>query len=88
MIKITIKDNVEQLLSEDEKCRNIDLYLILKYWQKYDNLQVDLSIFDKLTNSETIRRSRQNIQNEDELYIPTDPVIRAYRERMRGKLYP
>lgn len=64
------------------------MYLILKYWQTYDNLQVDLSIFDQLTNSESIRRSRQNIQNDDELYSPTDPVVRAYRERMRGKPYP
>ena len=61
------------------------MYLILKYWQTYDNLQVDLSIFDQLTNSESIRRSRQNIQNDDS---PTDPVVRAYRERMRGKPYP
>lgn len=88
MIIITIKDNVEQLLRDDERCRNIDLYLILKYWQTYDNLQVDLSIFDQLTNSESIRRSRQNIQNDDELFPPTDPVVRAYRERMRGKPYP
>ena len=82
---MTIKDNVEQLLSEDERCRNIDLYLILKYWQTYDNLRVDLSIFDQLTNSESIRRSRQNIQNDDELYPPTDPVVRAKREEKKKK---
>jgi len=87
-MKFTIKDNVEQLLREDEICRNEDLYLILKYWQKFDNLKVDLSIFDKLTNAESIRRSRQAIQNDDEVYPPTDPIIRAYREKKRGKPYP
>ena len=79
---MTIKENVEQLLKEDENCRNEDLYLILKYWQKHDNLQVDLSIFDQLTNSESIRRSRQKLQHDDKLYPPTDPVIRAYREKL------
>lgn len=80
---MTIKDNVERLLDENEKCRNDDLYLILKYWQQHDGLQVDLSIFDKLTNSESIRRSRQQIQNEDGKYPPTDINVRTHRNRSK-----
>lgn len=80
---MTIKDNVEQLLASDEKCRNQDLYLVLKYWQKYNGLKVDLSIFDSLTSSESIRRSRQQIQNDENKYPPTDPIVKAYRERMK-----
>ena len=87
-LSMTIKDNVERLLANDEKCRNEDLYLILKFWQQYDGLKVDLSIFDSLTSSESIRRARQQIQNDDEKYPPTDPVVRAYRERKRGQPYP
>lgn len=83
MLKLTIKDNVEILLREDERCRNEDLYLILKYWQRFDNLEVDPNIFQRLTNTESIRRSRTIIQNDDGLYLPSDPVIRAYRERMK-----
>ena len=87
VINITIKNNVEKLLSEDKKCRNDDMYLNLKYWQKFNNLNVDLSIFDKLTSSETIRRSRQNLQNDEDKFPPTDPIVRAYREKNRGKPY-
>ena len=29
------------------------------------------------------RRVRQKIQNEDKLFLPTDPVIRARREKQR-----
>ena len=74
-----IKDNVRQLLSEDEQCRNNDLYLILSYWNQFDGLEIDLGIFDELTNAETIRRSRQTIQNNDGEYPPTDPNVRAKR---------
>jgi len=83
VIYITIKDNVVLLLNEDERCRNDDTYLILRYWQRFDYLQVDLSVFDSLTKAESIRRSRQNIQNDDGLFPPTDPIVRAYRERMK-----
>ena len=86
--KITIKDNVKQLLSEDERCRNDDIYLILKYWQTYDSLQVDLSIFDQLTHTETIRRDRASIQNDDGLYPPTDPDVRKKREEKKKKSFP
>jgi predicted NACHT family NTPase len=84
---ITIKENVEQLLREDEKCRNDDMYLNLKYWKKFNNLELDLSIFEKLTKTESIRRSRQNIQNDEDKFPPTDPIVRAYREKNRGKSY-
>lgn len=84
MFKITIKENVEALLRDDERCRNDDLYLILKYWTVYDGVQVDLNMVGDLTHTESIRRDRQKIQNEDKKYPPTDPEVREKRTREKS----
>ena len=57
--KITIKDNIKVLLAEDERCRNDDLYLILKYWTTYNGVNANLEIVGELAHTETIRRYRQ-----------------------------
>ncbi|MFX0102480.1 MAG: hypothetical protein ACFFCS_23135 [Candidatus Hodarchaeota archaeon] len=80
---VSVREQVEMLLEEDEKCRNVDLYLILKFWNRFHGFPVDLSIFDGvpneeaeklLTNAETIRRARQKI-NEEGRFEATDPDI-------------
>ena len=73
--KITIKDNIKVLLAEDERCRNDDLYLILKYWTTYNGVNANLEIVGELAHTETIRRYRQKIQHEEGNYLPTEPEV-------------
>jgi hypothetical protein len=79
---MSVRDKVRDLLKDSELARNEDTYLILKYWQKFDNAQIDPdTLLKNCTNAETIRRNRQKIQNEEGLYPSTDPEAQKRREK-------
>lgn len=80
----TIKQMVEEILAKDIRARNNDLWLTICIWKKqkincfipYDKLNIMIS-------PETVRRTRQIIQNVEKRYLPTDPVI--LKRRLREK---
>jgi len=69
---MNIKQKVEWLLAHCEDCRNDDLHLVQHYWSKFGK-----------TNTESIRRSRARIQNDEEMYPPTDPFVKTIRDRKK-----
>jgi hypothetical protein len=78
------KEIVEECLSEDIRCRNDDLWLILKVWQKkqHINIFIPYERLHEMISAETIRRIRQKIQNEDKKFVPTDDnVIRRRKKK-------
>ena len=79
---ISVKDRVEELLSQDERARNDDVYLIFLYWRTFQGLNLDpIEASTVLRHTETIRRCRQSIQEEG-LYPPTDPEVIEKRSRL------
>jgi len=77
----SVKDRIEELLRQDERTRNDDVYLIFLYWQKFQGLDIDpAEAADILRSSETIRRVRQKFQEMGE-YPPTDPEVIVARAR-------
>jgi hypothetical protein len=73
---------VEEVLAKDEYARNNDFWLMLGVWKKQGvRIAIDGPI-DKIISPETIRRVRQKIQNDERMFIPTDPqVIKKRRQR-------
>lgn len=86
----TMKSIVFKLLSEDENCRNDDTWL--QYRICKDVLK--LPIFQKMEfeemaaipKFETIRRVRQEIQNTEKRFPPTDPEVVEQREKNRQRV--
>lgn len=78
------KEIVEECLAEDIRCRNDDLWLILKVWQKkqHINIFIPYERLNEMISAETIRRIRQKIQNEDKKFVPTnEDVIRRRKKK-------
>lgn len=69
----TASQRVEWLLSRSTACRNSDEILI-KWYRKF---------FGENCSTETIRRTRQHIQNTKGEYPPTKPEIIKIRESRR-----
>lgn len=67
------KEGVESLLANDERCRNDDLWLILRYWESMQHitLQIPFDQLSAMTSAETITRVRREIQNKENKYLPT-----------------
>lgn len=81
------KDLVEQCLSEDERCRNDDLWLILNIWKSKQQIRLFIP-YDKLNtmiSPETIRRVRQKIQSEGR-FLPTDEKV-INRRKKREQIF-
>jgi hypothetical protein len=76
------KEIVHECLTEDARCRNDDLFLILKVWQKKQQINCFVP-YDKLSEMikpETITRVRRKIQNDDGELLPTDPEVLRRRK--------
>jgi len=59
----SITQNVREMLTTNTNRKLSSKEFIYAYWKKYDGLKstFNLSTFRRLTNSETIARSRRNI---------------------------
>lgn len=83
---MTIRDNVAKILKDYPETRNSDKLLILKYWELVDKLPMDNidkfreAFVKKSTNTESIRRARQLIQEEGK-FLPTDKHVIEKRRR-------
>lgn len=83
------KKRIAAVLEEKPQTRNCDKSLFANYIFKYHNNfivmvenvpYISLKNFTELPVSfETIRRSRQIIQNDCNLFLPTDPAVRKER---------
>jgi len=79
-----LKDSEEKvawILQKYPRARNHDKLLIFYFWKEIDNFQgeMDEEAIMQLTNTETIRRNRQFLQNVLHLFEP-DEDIKEQRE--------
>jgi len=76
-----VRNKVVDILREYPESRNSDLYLTILYLRKYTELGkyirfIPYDVIKKYDGLlESIRRSRQYIQNTLGLYPPTDPEV-------------
>jgi len=75
---MSIRDRVISVLKEFPETRNDDKLL---YAKVIGAMGVTFSIenLEKLPNPESIRRRREEIQNDEHRFIPTDPDVLARR---------
>jgi hypothetical protein len=83
--KKSIRQNVEAIMREYPDTRNDDKLLILTYWNLFDKIVKDqmvspIDVLDKATSTESIRRSRQLIQEEGK-YPATDETVIGRRNK-------
>lgn len=78
---------VKQCLSEDEKCRNNDLWLILQVWQKKQQIKlfVPYNQMREMISPETIVRARRKIQNTNGELLPTLPEV-LYKRKVKQEI--
>jgi len=69
-----LKIEVENIMSNDVRTRNDDLWLIYKVWKKRTRIFIPFEDFKKLPSAESITRVRRKIQNDEELFVPTEGV--------------
>jgi hypothetical protein len=84
------RQKVETILKDHESARNNDGSLYAYFLKKYcshlivpdanGDPAVPLKNFKNLPPMENIRRSRQIIQNDNNLYLPSDPAVRKARK--------
>ena len=88
------RQKVETILKDHESARNNDgslyAYFIIKYCPQlvqhiHEGFKesipvIPLKNFKHLPPMENIRRSRQIIQNDNNLYLPSDPAVRKARK--------
>ncbi|RMD50680.1 hypothetical protein D6827_03580 [Candidatus Parcubacteria bacterium] len=79
----TALDGVRKILAEDERARNNDLWLLIRFWRDIQGLKIFIP-YEAVENNfmitpETITRARRHIQNKEGRFIPTDPKVREKR---------
>lgn len=76
-----IRDKVEKVLSIDHKARNSDRRLILEVWKQsgFELSEEQEAKFFDLPQAESIRRTRQKLQEEG-LYL-ADKQVKRERDR-------
>lgn len=87
----TVEDRVIYILERYPEARNDDLYLIILYWRYFDELGkyirfVPYEVIKKATRPETIRRTRQYVQNTLGLYPPTRESVIKRRKRAEKRM--
>ena len=88
-ITIGVNKRIKAVFLEFPNAKNSDNLLILRYWGKfYDkifhqvaNILGDEYITYQLEKAENIRRTRQTIQNVEQVFLPDSKVARARIER-------
>lgn len=82
----TKRDRVAYLLNIYPETRKSDITLALRYWETfqsdyYNNGQIDRNNLFKLERQTIISRLRAKIQNEYELFLPDENIVRRRRQR-------
>jgi len=86
----TVKERVEYLLEKYPDARNSDLYLTILYLRRFTELgryikYIPYDVIKKYDGVfETVRRTRQKIQEEGR-FLPTDPDVLRRRKKLAEK---
>lgn len=79
-----VKEIVRKILAEDEKARNSDKYLTYKVMKQFTNIAIPFEEFEKIPTFESVRRTRQILQNREHLFMPTDEdIIQKRKSRQK-----
>ena len=93
----TLKQQVFNCLKLYPETRNSDITLTLKVWSEYyvqmlhpdprgsDNLMVYAKDLFNLPREDHVKRIRAKIQNQDRVYLPTDPNILLERAKLSAE---
>jgi len=74
------KDLVEKILDQDSRTRDDDMLLILSVWDAQGvHIELNDVELETMFNSESIRRSRQKIQNTEGKFLPTSYAVAKRR---------
>ena len=76
------KKLVEEVLEEDIRARNNDLWLLLMVWTKKQQIRLDIpySQIKDMALPESVNRVRRTIQNTEGRWLPTDPMVLLHRQ--------
>jgi hypothetical protein len=84
-----LKDQIEYCLKHNEATRNSDITLTIAVWEQFypDSLvtarngskAIYLDTLFNLPREDNVKRVRAKLQNEDHLYLPTDPAVHKKR---------
>lgn len=80
----TAKGRVQEILRKYPHTRDSDWWLLIRYLQEWHpelKLFINYQELKNVPMSETIRRVRQKIQNEEGLYVPSCAVDDARKEK-------
>ncbi len=81
----TVTSLVLEILETDVRSRNCDKWLTYRVMRHFTNIYIPFEDFKKIPAFETIKRCRAKIQNEENLYLPTDnKVVAKRKKRERG----
>ena len=84
---IICRDLVLKILEDDPYSRDDDMRLLFVVWKAQGiNIELDVLSLDTLFSSESVRRSRQKIQNTEGLFPPTTYVVAKRRGLSEDKL--
>lgn len=77
-----IKQNILKLLREDERCRNSDKWLIYRYLKDVQGIPIYMPFqdFERMVSFESVTRARRHVQNNDGMFLPSDPEVRRRRD--------
>lgn len=86
------KRMVRKVLKEHLRARNSDLWLLFTIWTQEQGIDIKVpeNAVNDLILPETIRRVRQQIQNTEGKYLPTDPQVmysRKIKEEVLRRYY-
>jgi len=89
-----VKKLVREMLKEDMRTRNSDLWLCLQIWIKKQNIKLLIppNQIKEMITPETITRCRREITNDPDnpQFLPTDPQVlihRQFKETVLKKFY-
>ena len=81
------RDLVLKVLADDADSRDDDMRLLFNVWKAQGvNIELDVESLDMLFSSESIRRSRQKVQNTEGLFPPTSFSVAKRRGLSEEKL--
>jgi hypothetical protein len=82
----TVRAIIEDILEKDIRARNDDKYLSFRVMQYFTKIYIPFEDFDKMPSWETIKRVRAFIQNIEHRFEPTDPDVKAKRQRRQQEV--
>lgn len=83
-----IEERVKVLLEKYPKCKENDLWLIIKFWQEMDDIKVYIPYAvvenKNISSPESITRARRKIQSSG-ILLPDDPEV-IIRRKIRAEM--